>query len=293
MMEVITNSRINRFKNCRRKAYYRDVKRLVPRIKSEALSMGSAVHKGLETGRVEDALTEFDGIYPNDQKEADKLEINKTIVRAILEGYFDYYGDWDGKFMSEMEFDIPIINPATDAKSRTFRLGGKVDGLLETEEGNWLVEYKTAGSVNKTYVERLALDTQVTTYIYGVQRQLGITIDGIIYRILRKPSIRQRKDETLLQYRDRLIQDYKDRPEFYFYGESLYRSQEDIIEFERELWSITQDMLKCRREGLWYKNTSRCSEWGGCEYMPLCLQEEDAEILFETREINPELEGAA
>jgi len=58
------------------------------------------VHKGLETGSVEDALHLFDDIFPGDQEEADKLETNKAIVQAMLEGYFELYGrGWDGRLL--------------------------------------------------------------------------------------------------------------------------------------------------------------------------------------------------
>lgn len=291
-MELLTNSAIGQFKNCRRAFYYRRVKELALRYESISRGVGSAVHKGLETGSVEEALHLFDDTFPSDQEEANRLEVNRAIVQAMLEGYFDLYGaGWDGDFYPEKQFELPIINPDTGATSRSFRLAGKVDGLLHKDGRWWLVEYKTAGMVDKNYIDHLMLDQQLTTYIYGLQRQEGVKISGIIYRMLRKPSIRQRKNETVGQFTDRLSQDYKDRPEFYFYEEQLYRTQEDLDEFERELWSITQDLLKCRREGLWYRNTSRCRDWGSCDYLPLCSYQPDAADLFVTKEKNIELKG--
>ena len=290
-IELLTNSTISQFKNCRKAFQYRNIMQLVPRLEGEARGIGSAVHKGLETGSVDEALALLDNTFPGDQDEADRLETNKAIVQAMLEGYFALYGTgWDGEYRPELRFDVPIINPATGALSRSFRLAGKVDGLLKDDNGKyWLVEYKTAGSVDRNYIDKLMLDGQLTTYIYGLQRQENIKISGVIYRILRKPSIRQTKKETINQYIDRLIQDYKDRPEFYFYSEALYRSQEDLGEFEHELWDITQDLLKCRRDNLWYKNTGRCGDWGQCSYIPLCAKYPDAEDLFKQQEVNSEL----
>ena len=291
-MQILTNSAIGQFKNCRRAFYYRRVEELALRYESVSRGVGSAVHKGLETGNTEEALRLFDDIFPGDQEEADKLETNRAIVQAMLEGYFDLYGKgWDGEYHPEKQFEISIINPASGATSRSYRLAGKVDGLLKQDGRWWLVEYKTAGMIDKNYIDKLMLDQQLTTYIYALQRQEQIKISGVIYRMLRKPSIRQRKNETIGQFIERLTQDYKDRPEFYFFEEQLYRSQEDLDEFEREIWDITQDLLKCRREGLWYRNTSRCKDWGGCEYLPLCTQQPDAADLFVKRQKNIELEG--
>lgn len=289
-MELLTNSTMGQFKNCRKAFYYRNVLQLVSRFESDARGIGSAIHKGLETGSVEEALALFDNIFPSDQEETNKLETNKAIVQAMLEGYFELYGSgFEGEMQQEKQFEIDIINPKTGAKSKTFRLAGKVDGLLKQDGKYWLVEYKTASAVDKSYIDKLMLDQQLTTYIYALQKQENIKIAGVIYRILRKPSIRQTKKETINQFIDRLIQDYKDRPEFYYYEERLYRSQEDLNEFEAELWDITQDLLKCRNEGLWYKNTGRCKDWGKCEYIPLCACMPDAMDLFKTREVNSEL----
>lgn len=289
---ILTNSSIGQFKNCRKAWYQRNVECLVPRIQSRARGIGTAVHKGLETGNIEEALKEFGDVFPNSQEEADALETNKAIIQAMLEGYFERFGRGfhGGTAQTEMKYEIDIINPATGAKSKTFKLAGKVDALIMQNGRYWLVEYKTAGQVGKSYIDKLQLDTQITTYIYGVQRMMNIKIDGVIYRVLRKPTIKQTKKENLNQYLDRLIADYKERPEFYFFEEKLYRSQDDLAEFEAELWDLTQDMLKCMRENRWYKNTSRCMDWGNCEYMPLCCQKPDAMNMYETRIVNYELE---
>lgn len=288
----LTNSNIGLFKNCRKAWYYRNIKELVPLFESEARGIGTAVHKGLETGSIEAALASFDNTFPSDQDEADALETNRVIVQAMLEGYFERFGVGfpnAEERKPEAKFAVPIINPRTGAKSKTFQLAGKADDLLKLDGIWWLVEYKTAGQVGRSYIDRLMLDTQITTYIYAIQRQFQIQIAGVIYRILRKPSIRQTKKENINQFLNRLVADYKERPEFYFFEERLYRSQEDLAEFEAELWQLTQDILKCQREGLWYKNTSRCGDWGACPYIPLCTLRPEAETLYKTREVNSEL----
>jgi hypothetical protein len=289
---LLTNSSIGQFKNCRKAWYQRNIECLVPRVQGKARGIGTAVHKGIETGSVEEAIRTFAEVFPNSQEEADELETNKVIVQAMLEGYFERFGVGfpGGTSRTELKFEVDIINPTTNGKSKTFKLAGKVDALIMQDGRYWLVEYKTAGQVGKSYIDKLQLDTQITTYIYGIQRMMGINIDGVIYRVLRKPSIKQTKKETLSQYLDRLTADYKERPEFYFFEEKLYRSQDDIAEFEAELWDLTQDMIKCMRENRWYKNTSRCLDWGNCEYMPLCLQRPDARDMYETRMVNSELE---
>lgn len=300
-MEILTTSGIQSFKNCRQAYYYRTVCNLVPRIRKPYKDLGSAIHKGIETGCIDDALKLYENIFPISQEEADELEITKATIRSMLIGYWDRFGyeypvhSENFESWNELKFEIPIINPKTKARSRTFVLGGKIDKLIRENQRYWLREYKTTGQVQKSYIDKLILDYQITTYFYGIQRQMNISLSGVDYRILRKPSIRPTKKENLEQFINRLEQDYISRPEFYFFKERLYRTQNDLVNFESELWDITQDMLKCRRDNLWYKNTSRCMDYGNCAYIPLCKGEageiaiSDAMDLYEYREPNEEL----
>lgn len=285
--EIITHSSLSRFKSCRRSYYYRYVLGLVPRINSEALRLGSLVHKGLEIGR-EAALAETQGVYAATQEEASELETMRITADSMLTGYAKALPPLD-LIQTEIPFDLTLRNPATRRCSPKFILAGKVDGLAKRNTGIYLVEYKTASVIDRQYVERLALDSQVTLYIYALQRLMDRRIDGVIYRVLRKPSIRQRQNESITQFQDRLVEDYLKRPEWYFYEELLFRSQEDIQEFEKELWQVAQDLKDTMNSGRWYRNTSRCSDYGLCTYSHLCLNEPGSEALYEYREPHEEL----
>lgn len=286
--ERLTNSHIKTWLNCGMAEHYRYTLQLVPRIRSKHLSLGSAVHRGIEFGSVEAGLEYFSDVYPSTQAEQDELDTNRVICEAMLAGYFDRYQPFK-EYEPEIEFDVPILNPKTKAASKSFVLSGKVDGLTKINGSWWVCEYKTASRVDRTYIDRLQLDTQITLYMYALQRLRGIKITGVIYRIIKKPTIRQKQNETLAQFRERIIEDYRVRDDHYFEQQMLYRSQADLEAFERELWMMTQRMLAERREGIHFKNTSRCSEYGGCPYMPLCLGHEDARSLYITQAPNSEL----
>lgn len=286
----LTNSNMAIVKNCPKMFQYRILDKLTPKYKTEARGIGTAFHRGVETGSICEALYTFDGIFPNSQEEQDALDIKRATVQAMVEGYFEAFERFEN-IESEIEFDLPIINPRTNKPSKSFTLAGKVDGLVKIGGKYWLLELKTAGQINSTYIDKLMIDSQITTYFYALQRHKNINLSGVIYRIVKKPSIRQTKKETVQQYCERLIEDYKFRPDFYFFEEKLYRSNEDMKLYERELWMFTQYLLQCNREGLWYRNTSRCADWGKCDYLPLCTGQLDAMDLYEVREPNEELEG--
>lgn len=286
--ERLTHSHIKARMNCPMAEHYRYELELVPRVQSKHLSLGTAVHKGIETGSIEDALTTFDGIFPSTQEAQNELDTQRVICEAMLSGYFAHFEPFDS-YEAEIEFETPITNPKTKALSKTFILAGKVDGLAKIDGQWWICEYKTASRVDRAYVDRLQLDAQITTYMHAIQRIRGIRIAGVIYRILKKPTIRQKQSESLAQFRDRIIEDYQTRPDFYYDEQRLYRSQADLETFERELWMFTQRLLQERRAGLHFKNTSQCAEWGGCPYIPLCLGYEDAMELYVKQASNSEL----
>lgn len=290
-MEFLTYSRIKARKNCPMAEHLRYDLQLVPKNKRESLSIGSAVHLGLETEDIDKAVDYFKNVLPADQAEADALEINRATVRAMLIGYFQKFGCWPKDARREQQFDIPIVNPETGAKSKTFRLQGKIDAIVAIDGQYWIVEYKTAGQINQGYFERLELDDQITTYMYAVRKAFGIQAAGVIYRVLKKPSIRQTKKESLEQFCQRLEADYADpaREDFYFYEAKFYRSPDVLAQFEKELWAFTKQYLFERGKGIHCKNASRCLDWGKCEYMPICLQSPDWELFYEQKEIHEEL----
>ncbi|MBO5245116.1 MAG: PD-(D/E)XK nuclease family protein [Selenomonadales bacterium] len=288
-MEVLTFSRIKARKNCPMAEHIRYDLELVPRNKKKSFGLGSAVHLGLETDDIDKAVGYFDGVFPDSQEEANELEIQRATVRAMLTGYFNRFGKWGEETIRELSFDIPIRNPKTRAVSRSFRLQGKIDAITVIDGKPWLVEYKTASQINKGYFDRVSLDEQITLYMYAYRETFGVKPEGVIYRVLKKPTIRQTKKESLEQFCNRLEQDYVDRPDFYFFEQKYYRSENDLKQFEKELWAFTQQYLYEKRNDINCKNASRCLDFGQCEYMPICLGEADLELDYVKKEKHEEL----
>ena len=276
---ILTASNTRQFLQCRRAYYCRHILKLAPRYVRPSLSIGRAFHKGNETGSIEEAMKSLDEFFPSSQEEANALDIAKATVGAMLTGYWGRFPKQD--ILPEQKFKIELEDGIT--------LRGVIDGLIPEDGYSNLLEIKTAGQINKTYIERLELDHQVTFYFYATT-VLGYNPRTVTYRMVRKPSIRPRKNETINAFCERLTADYLERPDFYFFEETLYRSTDDLKEFEGEIFSIARDIRRAEEDHAWYRNTSRCSEWGGCEYLPLCRRVEGSEDLYVVKEPNPELE---
>ena len=290
-LELWTHSMMSTYMNCPRRGHYRYGMHLAPAVEHKARPIGSAFHRGIETGHVEDALALYDRLIPapNDQAEADGWANDRAIVEGMVSGGLARWTRHEGG-QREVQFRVPAINPETGRASRTFMLAGKIDAIVDIGGQWWIEELKSSGSLTKLYVDRLELDQQVTLYIYAAQRMWNIQIAGVLYRVARKPSIKQTQKETAAAYRERLLRDYLvERPDFYFFEFDLHRTAEHLAEFEHDLWVQTQRFLADRRAGFHPKNTSRCTEYGGCPYMPLCLQRPDAEALYTIRAPHQEL----
>ena len=115
----------------------------------------------------------------------------------------------------ELPFNLPIINPLTGCASRTYRNAGKVDGIVEVDDGRMMVEEeKTVGEsieAGAPYWLTLQMDGQITRYFIA-SREKGYPVQGIIYSATRKPAISPRKLTKAEQAQAQSIGYYCGRP---------------------------------------------------------------------------------
>jgi PD-(D/E)XK nuclease superfamily len=217
----------------------------------------------------------------------------------MMTGYSTRYPQEEFEIVAlEKTFEGAIINPATGAASRSFVLAGKVDGIVRIGGDHYVLEHKTAATIDADYLERLWTDFQISIYSHYVEQALGIPITGVIYNVLGKARLQQSKGETEEEYQARraellakskigkttakrklpesddefqarLVAKYAD-PEM-FHRERLYLSR-DRFEIPRsELWELTQAFLDARRRGVFYQNTGFCFNYNRpCAYFPIC-----------------------
>ncbi|NGP62731.1 PD-(D/E)XK nuclease family protein [Paenibacillus thiaminolyticus] len=187
-MEVLTHTRLQTRKNCPKMDYWRNIRGLVPTRKKQSLNIGGAFHIGMETRSVEKAVTYMrNSSVPAIQEEAEELELAAAIVEGMVTGALQRWPRLGVENYPEQKFEVPIFNPATGSASKSFRLGGKTDELLRLEDGTWwIMEYKTASQIGQAYIERLDLDSQITTYIHGLQLKYPEIVISGVFTALRK-----------------------------------------------------------------------------------------------------------
>ncbi len=105
---------------------------------------------------------------------------------------------WDRQWRNEFdvidvesEFTFRLLNPETEAESKTFAEAGKIDVLMRRRSTGRItvVEHKTTSDqidAASDYWDRLRMDTQCSKYHLAALNR-GEEFAGIIYDVLRKP----------------------------------------------------------------------------------------------------------
>jgi len=328
MTQVLTYSALNAYRNCPRKYRYRFLDNLRPRDKADSLAFGTVIHAALELwyrligdpNRLLKVLDLVDAAFPN--RATDEREKGSWLLaRAMIQGYAIRYPAEDFEVVDiEKEFEGEIRNPDAGAQSKTFTMRGKVDGIVKLGGDLYVLEHKTASSIDANYLDKLWTDTQIALYAFYL-RQLGIPVIGVVYNCLLKSRLKQRQGETEEEYEARKRElaaknksgkstaqrqtpetddeflarlcDWYSKPEA-FHRERIYIGEDRLAMVQDEVWEVTQQYLDAKRRGKFLPNTSFCFAWQRpCEYLPLCQNGGNPALLGNLYDVVPPHEELA
>lgn len=289
--QLLTHSRLSCFRSCPRKHQMRYEFCLKPDKDGSVLRFGSGFHAALEATDLGQDPDEVIG-----QRIEDPFEL--AAVAAVFNGHRTRWADDPLEVVAtELEFSIPLRNPATGSQTQTWRLAGQIDRIVRLGDGRMaLQEYKTTSrdfSPGADYWLQLHMDQQLSIYVLAA-RALGFPIDTILYDVTRRPGLRPLKatpedarkytkdgrlyanqrdrDETPEEYAARLATDICERPGYYFARIEIARLEQDLEDCAAELWSQQLTLREMQRTGRWYRNPGSCFSYGrACEYMNICL----------------------
>ena len=295
MTALLTKSRLSAARRCQRLhdilyiQGYRTAEEAAP------LYFGTLVHEGLEQLWRGESLA-----LPTDANPYD-------LARAVpmLAGYAARWDMAEYEVLAvEQEFDCDLVNPATGASSKTWRLAGKLDAIVrEKSTGRVLgVEHKTSSqdiSPGSTYWARLSMDAQVSIYVYGL-RSLGYDAAGMIYDVLGKPGLRvlqpnskRAVQETPAEFQARIAAAIAENPaKFYARGE-VVRLESEMADAMVDVWQSAQQLREAERLGRSPRNPDACENFNRlCGFFSVCSGSEslDNERLYRRIEnVHPEL----
>lgn len=299
--KIVTHSMISCFMECRKKFEYRYIRGIAPVEKKAALSFGSAAHEVLEHYFY--ALSDADWAteeFMNDirveielARTGNELSIEDGLkLEALMLKYAETYMIDDVKTLdvvaTEREFRTPLRSTA-GRRSRMFDLAGKADGLVRNKADGrlYILEHKTASSVDDGYLGRIEIDWQVALYARALSYELGEPVVGVVYDILVKPLIRMRQGEDDAEFEARraasktgnIKRKVAETNEEFIerlnetIGDANFIRQvvmfDEVLtnEFEHEIFEVSKDIGNCK---CFYKNTGSCNKFGVCPYMDLC-----------------------
>lgn len=230
-------TQIKAFKACRRAWQLRYKEGLRPVQTAEALELGKSYHELLE------ALEKGE--------EPDYSVFDKP--HAMAKAYEKYILP---------QFKVMAAEQELEKELGGHTLHGFVDGL--SDDGH-IVEHKTTSmdiADGGEYEYNLLWDEQVLAYmsLSGLRK--------VHYTVCKKPTIRQKKDETEEEFFQRMVAWYDEDTENKIRVFTVERTDEEVEQWEQDFVTIADEMER----GVIYKNTCHCMQYGRrCEYSSVCL----------------------
>lgn len=225
---------------------------------SDALKIGTALHRGIETD-VPTAIQEYYNSYPiiTDAHitEAIKLETLIPKVKAVIpEGQHEVFFEY-GAFKGTIDLLVPVERPwVYNTEEQT----GK-EGTVEQLDGDWFDIYDFKYSNN---IDRYLESPQLHIYKYFAEKALGIKIRRLYFVFAQKVLIRQKKTEDLNQFRLRLRKTLQD---------ATVQVKEVSYDVGKVL-DFMQNQVKILTCTDYTKTPSKLCDW--CEYQSYCEKQE-------------------
>lgn len=288
----ISYSGIGTFLDCELMYAWRYVRRL-ERIKFEPSNiLGRVVHFGVNQiyarnkNVMKDTLKYFD---KQKQDERGKLalkieseqELNEQefIVKGLLPAYEKVYKKHIEKtkeHQAEYAFDFNF--------NKNVILHCQIDNLIEQKKHLFLHELKTSKFLTSDYIQNIKNDLQTAIYFHAYNKVHKNKLHGILYDVIKKPSIRQKKKESTQEFVKRLYQYYVTSDNELFYMEEI---NEPLLSEDRVfgiIQKVTDKILKydMKMENF-CPNERFCYVYRRCDFYPICHEGENKETLANYR----------
>ena len=252
-MIKISASKVRRYKACKRAYYFRYVEELVPVETAQPLVDGSNYHAMLEQ------------LYKDGWYQAD-IENNPKIA-AMAAAYEKYIYPQFKVRAAEETFEYKLNNNVD--------LVGRFDGIAED---GLVVEHKTTSAdVDDEYVYNLQWDEQILTYMLVSGK------NEMYYTVCKKPTIRQKQNESAEEYYERCCAWYDEDTDKKIRVIKVTRSEKEVQEHKAALEYVAAEigydddvrkykLYNYRDSIVYYRNCSNCTAYGRkCEYASICL----------------------
>jgi len=273
----LSHSKLSTILNCPMTYYLKYVEGITPIVEKSALSIGSAVHWGIEHNT--DDLTEYFGSAESEYGR------DQLLSEAMVHGYlkqkdriFNQLLSYNGEKLNLLEESHEVY---LTAQLDDNEFVGIIDLLLLTDKGFVLVDYKTSSTEPdwNSYLD------QIYRYIFLLKAEfpdIPVIKIGIIN--LKKTNIRQKKTENNLEFLNRLRQEYMVSDDEYIkFYEYAYESLEeqrikDYINNLRVMCALANAIDEKQMFFINFANAT--SIYGKSDYWDMFYKTPDAHLLY-------------
>lgn len=259
---------------------------ITPKVEKKALSIGSAVHWGIENN-TED-LTDYFGSNFNYDRDS-------LMAEAMVHGYFYHKEQIFNELLTKKDGTKLELLQEThelfiDGKLKSFVYNephifvGIIDLLLLTNEGFIVVDYKTSTNIPNwnDYLE------QLYRYIFLLKSEFPeLPVIKIAIINLRKTRSRQLRGESDISFLNRLKKDYEINDES-FVNWHIFDSS-DIDEKFMNLYidnlskmADTGELID--RNNAWFINYASTNSYGGSVYKDIIYHTPDCYVLYNIKD---------
>lgn len=280
-MLSLDNTRISQFKNCRRSYYYSQ--RYDTKVHDNNLYFGTLIHKIIANFLNQTSSLDMKELYKSgvanisDPDTLSSFEDMYSKASVIQKAYSAIYEEDLSKY------EIVDIEQKLSTILNNTEIYGTPDAAIrdKADLSFILMEHKTASTITASYLDKLPIDTQITMYCYLFKAHYGRMPDKIIYNVIQKSLAKRKTSETWEQFEERLLDVYMNEASSKFYREELIRSIANLSSFEAQLSYIINDIKSLIDSPIdaYYQNTTFCSHYGRCKFLPICLNPDDTNIL--------------
>ncbi len=255
MQRTISYSSIERFRDCAYKYYLSKIANCLPVKTSTALNVGKMFHKAHEQPSLFDAITMLNAEY----QAATTDNINSVLlVDTMISSTYKHLKPLG---CTERELELTVKIPG----KRGFNYFGIIDGILK--DGRTYEIKTTSNTVDKeAEIQRHSIQNPLYWVLSGIN-------EGTVVDIIKKPTVRQKKNETIDEYFDRCTEQYDSEPDRFFKRIELPYEEIKHKAAVSYLQTAIDDIRACiNRNDFPRRYGHACkTPWGNfCDYQSLC-----------------------
>jgi hypothetical protein len=262
--------------------YYKRIKKYEPVEFNIPFLVGRVIHAGMEFVFKKDkaAIEKMTEVYRKekaivnevfvlDEKQTKTLNEQEIVTQAMLKAYRRKY--------ERMINDMTLIGTEVEGAlliEDNVTAVIKLDNLVRIRKKKVLHELKTTKSITPEYVSRIQTDKQTGWYFrfYNILFP-NSPIEQVMYDVIKKPSIRNKKGESYPAFLARL-EEYYDKPDDMgvFHIERFDEPAISEAAMLESVRGVAKDMLGSHHKEDYYQNFDLCMSYYGdiCPYFNLC-----------------------